>query len=50
MGAEDCIADCPERFLFVQYTWELQDSTGIVRLAIDPECPVHGGLHENRAE
>jgi hypothetical protein len=33
--------DCPAHWRYVLYTWELKDSCGIVRLAIDPECPIH---------
>jgi hypothetical protein len=33
--------NCPEGFQAVLYTWELRDSTGIVWLAIDPDCPLH---------
>ena len=33
--------DFVESFLRITYEWEIGSSRGIVRLSIDPECPIH---------
>ena len=39
--------DFGDGFMRITYEWELSGTRGIVRLSIDPECPIHGEEYLN---